>query len=195
MGLGLAILGASIISGGASLIAGSKSASESKQAGRLAAAGTAQAREDLTPFREAGVGALEELNALLGLGGDQEAALNSLRSSPGFQFRFNQGVNALENSAAASGGLFSGNTGQALTEFGQNFASNEFGSRVNRLLSLVQGGQSAAAGQGAASIQGGNALAQGALGAGQAQTSATIGVGNAATSGIQNALLLKLLGK
>jgi len=57
-------------------------------------------------------------------------------TDPGYLFRLAEGQKVLENSAAARGGLLSGQTGKALQQYGQNFASNEFGNiydRYNRL--------------------------------------------------------------
>ena len=55
-----------------------------------------------------------------------------LQNDAGYQFRLQQGQDALENSRAAMGGLFSGATGKALSEYGQGFASNEFQNAYNR---------------------------------------------------------------
>lgn len=52
--------------------------------------------------------------------------LNDYQTSPGYEFRMQQGQKALENAAAARGTLFSGATGKALQEYGQNFGSNEY---------------------------------------------------------------------
>lgn len=60
------------------------------------------------------------------------------QNDPGYQFRLNQGMQALQNSAAARGGLLSGNTGQALEDFAQNDASNEYGNVYNRALGQYQ---------------------------------------------------------
>lgn len=182
-----AIIGAAIPAA-ASLFSASRTASAAKRAGAVSAAGAERARTDLQPFRETGVNALGRVAELLGLGGDPGNALAALEASPGFQFRLGQGVDALDRSAAARGGLFSGNQGRAVTEFGQNFASNEFGNLLDRLGLLARGGQSAAAGQGAAGIQGANALAGGITGAGNAFARGATGVSNAITGGIRNVL-------
>ncbi len=55
-----------------------------------------------------------------------------IANDPGYQFRLNQGTAALQNSALAKGGFFSGNTGQALQDYGQNYASNEFSNANDR---------------------------------------------------------------
>lgn len=229
MGLPAAIIGSAALGAGASAVGASKQASASRRAGRLGAAAGAQAREDLSPFRDAGVNALGAQMELLGLpvggaggGGFQPMptgqgdmsflpvggfnslvpggavgggnnALAALAASPGFQFRLQQGLGAIENSAAARGGLFSGNTGRALTEFGQNFASNEFANRLNQLALLAGRGQSAAAGQGAFGIEGANAMGQGMIGSANAFGGGLEGIANAANAGIGNAILLNFL--
>jgi len=53
--------------------------------------------------------------------------VEDMKADPGYQFRFQQGQEAVENSAAARGSLLGGNTLRALNEYGQGFASNEFG--------------------------------------------------------------------
>lgn len=55
-----------------------------------------------------------------------------LQNEPGYQFRFNQGANALQGGLAAKGGLFSGAAGKALTQYGQDFGSNEFQNAYSR---------------------------------------------------------------
>lgn len=60
------------------------------------------------------------------------------QNDPGYQFRMQQGEQALQNSAAASGDLLSGNTLAALTQYGQNFGSNEYQNVYNRALQQYQ---------------------------------------------------------
>jgi len=62
---------------------------------------------------------------------------NSIENSNAYKFRFNQGQQALERSAAARGMLNSGNTLAALTNYGQGAASEEYGNEYNRLNSSV----------------------------------------------------------
>ena len=57
-------------------------------------------------------------------------------TDPGYLFRLGEGQKLLENSAAARGGLLSGQTGKALQQYGQNFASNEFGNIYDRYTRL-----------------------------------------------------------
>jgi hypothetical protein len=62
------------------------------------------------------------------------------QTDPGYLFRLAEGQKLLENSAAARGGLLSGQTGKALQEYGQNFASNEFGNIYDRYRGLIDAG-------------------------------------------------------
>ncbi|MGH6631734.1 MAG: hypothetical protein ACREB0_00115 [Sphingopyxis sp.] len=64
-------------------------------------------------------------------------------ASPDFKFRQQQGDQAITRNAAALGGLASGNTGTALTEYSSNLAAGEYGNYFNRLASLAGIGQSA----------------------------------------------------
>lgn len=56
------------------------------------------------------------------------------QNDPGYQFRLQQGLQALEQSASASGGLLSGGTAKAEQQYGQNYASNEYTNVYNRAL-------------------------------------------------------------
>lgn len=51
---------------------------------------------------------------------------------PGYQFRLDEGQKLLEGSAAAGGNLLSGSTLKALTNYGQNAASQEYQNAFNR---------------------------------------------------------------
>lgn len=55
-----------------------------------------------------------------------------LEQDPSYQFRFNQGQKALENSKAATGLLRSGATAKALQDYGQQSASQEYANVYNR---------------------------------------------------------------
>jgi hypothetical protein len=61
-----------------------------------------------------------------------------LANDPGYAFRMSEGQKALEASAAARGGLFSGATGKALTDYSQNLASQEYDKAWNRALGMNQ---------------------------------------------------------
>lgn len=78
-------------------------------------------------------------------------------ASPGYQFRVNEGVSALDKSAASRGRLRSGAQNKALTRYGQGIASEEFGNYTNRLAQIAGlGGGAASQSASAAQIAGGN---------------------------------------
>lgn len=130
-------------------------------------------QNQMQPWMQAGRGALAEQQALMGLGGDTQGSLASLMNSPGYQFRLQEGQRGLEGGLAARGGMGSGKAMTAATQYGQNFASNEYGNRLNQLAGLSGTGQSAASNMGNAgmnyagnvsNVLTGNANAQGAAG-------------------------------
>lgn len=144
------------------------------------------------PWRQAGERALNKLEAASDY---TPFGMAQFQADPGYAFRFSQGQKALERSAAARGGLISGNTGGALQRFGQDMASQEYqnafdryqterSARLNPLQSLAGVGQTSvnqlgAAGQNYATSAGA------ALGAGaQARASGYMGVANAAAGGV-----------
>lgn len=103
---------------------------------------TTQANE--APWIKAGQGAVTSLSDLLHGGLPnwsntfQAPTGANEQNDPGYQFRLEQGQKALENSAAARGGALSGGTGQALQQYGQDYASNEYGNVYNRALQQYQ---------------------------------------------------------
>jgi hypothetical protein len=93
------------------------------------------------PFLDIGTNALNRLVSLNQPGAD---VTNFLTMDPGYNFRLGEGMKALERSAAARGGLVSGATGKALTRYGQDFGSAEFGNAYNRLANIANLGPKAA---------------------------------------------------
>jgi hypothetical protein len=110
------------------------------------------------------------------------------QATPGYQFQLDQGLNAIDNSAASRGNLFSGASMKAAQTYGQGLANQEYGNFLNRLTGLAGSGQAAAgnaANAGANYAAGaGNALAN----IGNAQAAGAIGGANAINSGINNAV-------
>jgi hypothetical protein len=131
-------------------------------------------------------------------GGAQPAAPTGLAradyrnffASPDFQFRLDEGLNAVQNSAAARGGLYSGNALRGIEEYGQNLAAGELGNWFNRRAALAGIGQTATtqAGQGAMATGAnvGNLL----IGQGDARASGIIGQTNALTGTLNQLGLL-----
>lgn len=138
------------------------------------------ARGDQAPYREAGVNALSQLSNFA----EPTTRPEDVMQEPGYQFGIQQGIGTMENSAAAKGGLYSGNAMKELVQFGNDYGSTKFndafnrqqsaaGNRWGRLASLAGIGQTAtnqtqAAGANFANQAGqigmSNANAQGAAG-------------------------------
>ncbi|PHS61645.1 MAG: hypothetical protein COB12_11950 [Flavobacterium sp.] len=102
-------------------------------------------QQNLAPFREAGVGALEQQQALLGLGGQdaQTAAFASFNESPGQKFIRERAQKNLVRNASAIGGLGGGNVRSALVEQGTGFAQQDFNNQFGRLGQIAGQGQAA----------------------------------------------------
>lgn len=138
------------------------------------------ARGDQAPYREAGVDALARLRDF----NDQPLRAVDVMGEPGYQFGLQQGLDNIQNSAAARGGLYSGAALKGLTRYANDYATTKYGDawnrlqndttgRWNRLASLAGIGQTATnqtqqAGQNYANQAGAigmsNANAQGAAG-------------------------------
>jgi hypothetical protein len=97
-----------------------------------------QAREDMLPFLQAGYGALDKQSAILN--GD----FTGFQNSPDYLFALNQGMNTLDHSAAARGGLFGGGHTKDLVRYGQGMASQNLNNYWSKLAGMA--GQSFNAG-------------------------------------------------
>jgi hypothetical protein len=222
MGIETAILGSAVLGAGAGLYGSSKASSaqqtaaaESAAAQRYAADQSIaaqkemyqQGRADLAPYREGGTTAQNQLMQMLGIGGDTTAAnygryakdfgMSDFTTDPGYQFRLEQGMKALNASAAAKGMGMSGANIKGATEYGQNMGSQEYQNAFNRyqtnrtaqlapLQSLYAGGQAAAAGSAAQAQNLGQNLGQTYTGLGQGLGQAAVAGGNAQASGYLN---------
>ena len=116
-----------------------------------------------------------------------EQAFDVYKGSTGYQFRVNQGNQAIDRSAASRGGLKSGATLKALTEYGQGVASDEFNRYLGQLGSIAGVGQSSAQNLGQQGIATGNSIAGNLTNAGNARANAANARGSA-YSGIVNDL-------
>lgn len=111
-------------------------------------------------------------------------------ASPDYQFALRQGQQSVENSAAARGGLYSGNALRAITDYGQGMASQQLNTYANRLAGIAGVGQVAATNTGANATAYGNNVSNLLVGQGNARASGIINQGNAwANTGNQLAML------
>jgi len=131
-----------------------------------------QTRKDLMPYKQAGDTSLSQLMGQMTPDGyfNQTYTGQDIYSDPSYQFRLQQGQDAIQSSAAAKGGLLTGATLKALQNYGQESASQEYSNaynrfnadqtnRYNRLSNLVGIGQNAAAQVGNAGAQTAQAVA------------------------------------
>ena len=107
-------------------------------------------------------------------------------ADPGYQFRFQQGVDAIDASAAARGGLDSGATREALTRFGQGIGSEEFGNVFNRIFNISNMGQNAAGMQANAQTNFAQMNSNALSNIGNAQAAGAIAQGNAWNGALNN---------
>lgn len=121
---------------------------------------------------------------------------SSVSSTPGYQFTRDQGIQAIDRSAAARGMLGSGRTSKDLMRFGTGLADQTYGNVFQRLLAAGQYGQGALGAQNATVGQG----LQGQLGAQQSafqgglNSAGTIGQGQVAGAQAQQQGAGNLLG-
>lgn len=166
-----------------------------------------QGRGDIEGYYNKGQGYLDpylqsggKTNALLanylGVNGvdAQRQAMADFQNDPGYQAQFGAGVNALDRSATARGGLYSGAAMKGVSEFGQQFQRQAFNDRINALSGFNQSGQQAAGAAAGLASQTGGQLGNMAFGFGQQNAANRINYANAKAGtqgmGIQNALNL-----
>lgn len=176
-----------IVGGGAALIGGLIQGEQARKAASLAAgAQTAAAqagideqrrqfdemRRLLEPYTQAGLPALQQQQALLGLSGAdaQQAAINAIQNKPGFQAMIQQGENAMLQNASATGGLRGGNLQGAMAQFRPQMLAQAIQDQYTRLGGMTALGQQSAAGVGTAGMQTGRGIADllGQMGAARA---------------------------
>ena len=196
--VGGAIIGGALLSGEASKSAANTQADASRQA--------TQAQQDALnkqialnqPFYDTGVNAM---NKLAGQANYTPAAFN-YEADPGYAFRFGEGMKGINATAAARGGLISGNALRAASDYGQASGSQEYQNAYNRYLTnnaqnlqayntntanqqyLANLGQSSANNQANQIGNFGNSAASNMIGAGNANAAGTVGMANAVTSGL-----------
>jgi hypothetical protein len=197
-----AIIGASVVGGGASLGASFLASNAQENAAKNATNTELQmfntAEAGLQPYIQAG-NAGE--NSLLGMLPGLEAPINmneaTLEATPGYQFTLGQGLKSVQSSAAARGlassgaalkGAASYATGLADTTYQQQFqnalANKEFA--LTSAMAPVQIGESAAAGQASAAVNTGSNIGSNLIGAGNAAAAGLVGGANALSSSVGN---------
>jgi hypothetical protein len=118
----------------------------------------------------------------------ENAAMANFTNTPDYKFAFQQGLQALDRSAAAgtTPGLSQGGGGAVMgaEQYGQGLASQQFGNYFNRLLSLSNLGQSAAAGVSNTALSGANSQGNTQQAIGESLASGAVGSASAINSGL-----------
>lgn len=194
--LPLAIAGSSVIGASAA------SSAARTQAAATDRATAAQERmynrgvELQEPFRQVGVNALPELVAASRY---DPFTTEKFQADPGYAFRLKEGLRALESSAAARGGLLSGNQMRDITQFGQELGSQEFtnafnryqaerNARLNPLQSLAGMGQTTSQNIAGAAGRLGEQIGSNLIQGGAARASGYMGMANALSGGLSQYL-------
>jgi hypothetical protein len=187
-------IGGALISGSASQSAANTEASAANAAAQVQQNMFNQTQANLLPYMGAGTNALAAYQAALGLGGQSNAQImNQLQNTPGYQFQLQQGLGAINNAASAAGGVNSGNTLRALTQYGQGLANQTYQQYLGNLSGLAGSGQNAAANLGGLSASVGSNIGSSLIGAGNALAAGTVGQANALNSAFGNIGTLALL--
>ena len=185
-----------LIGAGVSLIGASRQASAARSAQRsqervgreqiaLARETRDMARADQQPFVSVGVNALGAASSDMGLG-PRPDGYAGYTASPGYQFAVDEALDAIQGSAANSGGLFSGATGRAVGQTVYGLASQDFGNHLNRLLGVAGMGQAAASGQATSAFNGAGMTQNALANIGNAQAAGAVARGNAWSGALDN---------
>ena len=129
-------------------------------------------QQNIAPYLTAGQDGLNRLTSLMN-------DPSSIQNSAAYQWRLGQGMQGLDRSAAARGGLFGGGHQADLMAYGQGMASQEYDSQWNRLAGLASMGQNAAVGAGHMGQANANAIGNLYGQIGQAQAGSAINQANA----------------
>lgn len=186
-----------IVSGVGSGIAGSQASSAANKAAQLQEQQYQQTRQDQAPYMAAGTTALGTIQSDQANGTGFAAPFN-FQADPGYQFNLQQGTDAINNSAAAKGGVLNGGTLKALSQYTSGLADTTYNSAYNRylqgsnqsynqLMGVAGLGESATANTGAAGANAANAAGSYTNQAGQDTAAGTVGIGTGINQGLSGA--------
>lgn len=194
----VAVIGSSLV-GAAATAYGAHQAADAQTAAANAAAGAAnkmykQTRADLSPYRDLGAASAKDLQERMPfltspIVMDQAA----LEKTPGYQFTRNQGLKAVQNSAAARGLGVSGAALKGASAFATNLANNTYQDQFNlenvnrtnaynRLKGTVEIGENAANQTGVQGTAAADTTAKALIGAGNAQAASYNRMGSAVSN-------------
>lgn len=186
----VAIGGAGILSAGASIYAANKQSNAADQAAALQQQQMATNSKNAQPWITGGQGASNLLQSFYGIGGQplNQTALDAFYKSPDYQFALKGGSDALDNSAAAKGGVLGGNQILAQTQYGQGLASQNLQNYLKQLTTMSGQGIQAAGNVAGVNTVAANNAGNDLMGAGTAQAAGALGVAGAGNSMLGNFL-------
>ena len=188
-----AVVGSALIGSSASKKAASTQADAANRAADLQMQQFERQVELQEPWRQAGITALNKLTPLATE--YTPFGMQQFQQDPGYAFRMQEGMKALERSAAARGGLLSGSMLKGAQRYGQDLASQEYmnafnryqaerNARLNPLQSLAGIGQTATNQLGQAGQTMASNVGQAMGAAAQARASGYVGGANALSQGL-----------
>lgn len=198
-----------VIGAGGSLLAGGMQSSAADKSAQLQWDEFQQTQKNEQPYLNAGSDALTALEHGLGIGTDdgskgygalmKKFTAKDYHQSPGYQFQLNQGNQQLLNTSSATGGVNSGNTLKALTQYGQGLANQDYQQADNNftqrqeqefgMLDTVAGsGQNAAANLGALGNQAAATAGQDIMSGANGAAAGLVGGLNSISGGVNNYL-------
>lgn len=136
-------------------------------------------RADMAPWQVAGSAAIGSLSEMLKPGYDHT-------TSPGYQFRLDEGLRGVENSAAAKGLLQSGGTLKGIDKYAEGLAASDFNDQFNRTASVAAGGQQVNNTLGQLGANSANSIGDLLTQQGNAKASGYMGAANSWINGINN---------
>ena len=191
----IAMMGVSALTGVMGASAQANAASDASQAQQAAAQRGIDATTALmNPYIDAGTSALAQMLNLNGTNGAdaQQTAIDAIQNSSQFTSLRNQGYDALNQNAAATGGLRGGNQEAALGQFAPNMLNTLIQQQLANYAGIASGGQQAAEFTSGAYTQGynqqGSAQAGGDIARGNAYGSMWGSIGGAANYGLGQAM-------
>lgn len=202
MWVAVAIAGSALVSGGVSYMASKNAADAQSDAAASAASASNYAtdkanyyqwlmydtsRKDVAPWRQAGKKALNALWAKV------QAGPGEYEESPGYKFRLDEGLKAIDRSAAARGGVLSGRAVKEATRFAEDYATGDYQNwlanyyaSLTPYQSMSGVGQTTASQNATQANQVGANVASNIMTGGQTTANALLSAGNASASGYIN---------
>src|SRR5688572_29587105 len=129
----MAAITGTVIAAGATAYSANQAKKGAQGAANSTAAAQGEARAanqaNMQPWLNAGTGALAQMQQL------NSGNFSSFKESPDYQFTLEQGLQGLDRSAAARGGLYSGGQQADVLNYATGLASQQYGNFYNRLRS------------------------------------------------------------